>query len=169
LNSPLRAFTRDAGVDVLSFGGTKNGIIFGEAIVALNPDATDGLIFLRKLNMQLGSKMRFMSAQLIALLTDDLWLRSATHSNAMAQRLRSTLERDIVSGEIAGISFSQTTEANAVFAVLPPGVADRLRESFRFYDGDAAKNVVRGRCSFDTSEADVDAFVSAIRQELRAK
>jgi threonine aldolase len=169
LNSPLRAFTRDAGVDVLSFGGTKNGIIFGEAVVALNPDATDGLIFLRKLNMQLGSKMRFMSAQLIALLTDDLWLRSATHSNGMAQRLRSTLERDIASGEIAGLSFSQATEANAVFAVLPPGVADRLRESFRFYDWDAAKNEVRWMCSFDTSEEDVDAFVSAIRLELKAK
>lgn len=169
LDAPLRAFTRDAGVDVLSFGGTKNGLLFGEAIVALNPESADGLIFLRKLNMQLGSKMRFMSAQLTALLTDGLWLRSASHANAMAARLRSSLEYALQSGRIQGISFSQATQANAVFAILPDGAADRLREKFRFYDWDAAKNEVRWMCSFDTTEQDIDAFVSAITSELAAK
>lgn len=166
LGSPLRAFTRDAGVDVLSFGGTKNGMLLGEAIVVLNPDASAGLTYLRKLNMQLGSKMRFISAQLIALLTDDLWLRSAQHSNAMATRLRSALERALADGRISGIAFTQATEANAVFATLPAGVADRLRGRFRFYDWDAARGEVRWMCSFDTTDADIDAFVGAIEEEL---
>ena len=92
LDVPLRAFTRDAGVDILSFGGTKNGLLFGEVVVALNPAAAQGLIYLRKMNMQLASKMRFMSAQFIALLEGDLWLRSAAHANAMAARLRAGVE-----------------------------------------------------------------------------
>ncbi|MHA6669592.1 threonine aldolase family protein [Homoserinimonas sp. A447] len=166
LGVPFREFTTDAGVDILSFGGTKNGLIFGEAIVLLNPDVSDGLIYLRKLNMQLASKMRFVSAQLIALLSDDLYLRSAGHANAMAARLRSSLEDGVASGAISGLGFSQATEANAVFAVLPAGVADRLREKFRFYDWDAARNEVRWMCSYDTTEADIDAFVAAIREEL---
>ncbi|MHA6693573.1 threonine aldolase family protein [Homoserinimonas sp. A520] len=166
LGVPFREFTTDAGVDILSFGGTKNGLIFGEAIVLLNPDASEGLIYLRKLNMQLASKMRFVSAQLIALLSDDLYLRSAGHANAMAARLRSSLEDGMASGAIGGLGFSQATEANAVFAVLPAGVADRLREKFRFYDWDAARNEVRWMCSYDTTEADIDAFVAAIRAEL---
>jgi threonine aldolase len=168
LGAPLRAFTRDAGVDVLSFGGTKNGILFGEAIVVLNPDASAGLPYLRKLNMQLSSKMRFASAQLIALLTDDLWLRSASHANAMASRLRSALEAGIANGEIHGLGFSQDTQSSAVFATLPDGAADRLRETFRFYDWDAAHNEVRWMCSFDTTDADIDAFVAAITRELHA-
>jgi len=166
LGVPFREFTTDAGVDILSFGGTKNGLIFGEAIVLLNPDASEGLTYLRKLNMQLASKMRFVSAQLLALLDDDLYLRSAGHANAMAARLRSALEEGVTSGAITGLGFSQATEANAVFAVLPAGVADRLREKFRFYDWDAAKGEVRWMCSYDTTEADIDAFVAAIREEL---
>ena len=168
LGVPFRDFTTDAGIDILSFGGTKNGLIFGEAIVVLNPDVSDGLIYLRKLNMQLASKMRFVSAQLIALLEGDLYLRSAGHANAMASRLRSALEEGVASGAITGLGFSQATEANAVFAVLPAGVADRLREKFRFYDWDAAKGEVRWMCSYDTTEADIDAFVAAIREELSA-
>ncbi len=168
LGVPLRAFTRDAGVDVLSFGGTKNGMLYGEAVVVLNPEASDGLIYLRKLNMQLASKMRFISAQLIALLTDELWLRSASRANAMADRLRTALEEGVAAGEISGVGFSQATQANAVFATLPSGVADRLRGHFRFYDWDAARNEVRWMCSFDTTEADIDAFVAALKFELHA-
>src|SRR5690606_37878621 len=133
LGVSLRELTTDAGIDVLSFGGTKNGMLYGEAIVVLNPDAVDGLLYLRKLNMQLASKMRFVSAQFLALLDDDLWLRSASHANAMAAHLRRSLEDRIEGGSIARLSFSQPTQANAVFAVLPPGVADRLRKVFRFY------------------------------------
>lgn len=160
LNVPLREFTSDAGVDVLSFGGTKNGILFGEAVVALNPAATDGLIYLRKMNMQLASKMRFISAQMLAMFTDDLWLKSAGHANAMAAKLRAAVD------QIPGVQPTQATESNGVFAVLPAGVAERLRASFRFYDWDAAANEVRWMCSFDTTEADIDAFVLAIRKEL---
>ena len=167
LGLPLRDFTRDAGVDVLSFGGTKNGAMLGEAIVVLNPEASSGLTYLRKLNMQLSSKMRFVSAQFIALLEGDLWLRNATHSNAMAQRLRTGVEAGIADGSIRGVAFTQPTQANGVFATLPDGVADRLRESFRFYDWDAAKNEVRWMCSFDTTEADIDAFMAAIARRHR--
>jgi threonine aldolase len=168
LGVPLRAFTTDAGVDLLSFGGTKNGLLYGEAVVVLSPAASEGLSYLRKLNMQLASKMRFVSAQLIALLTDDLYLRSAAHSNAMAARLRSALEAGIADRGIAGLSFSQPTQANAVFAVLPAGIADRLRTSFRFYDWNPATGEVRWMTSFDTTEADIDAFVAAITRELAA-
>lgn len=168
LGTGLREFTTDAGIDTLSFGGTKNGMLFGEAIVALNPDAAPGLHYLRKLNMQLASKMRFLSAQFLALLEGDLWLRSASHSNAMATHLRRSLEERISDGSITRLSFSQETQSNAVFAVLPPGSADTLRESFRFYDWDAATGEVRWMCSFDTTEADIDAFISAIAKELAA-
>ncbi|WP_427135579.1 threonine aldolase family protein [Pseudarthrobacter sp. S9] len=160
LDVPLRAFTRDAGVDILSFGGTKNGLLFGEVVVALNPEAAHGLIYLRKMNMQLASKMRFMSAQFIALLEGDLWLRSASHANAMAARLRAGVEG------IPGVELSQKTESNGVFAVLPAGVADRLRKTFRFYDWNEAAREVRWMCSFDTTEEDVDSFIAAIRREL---
>ncbi len=167
LGLPLHAFTRDAGVDVLSFGGTKNGALLGEAIVVLDPEASAGLKYLRKLNMQLSSKMRFVSAQLIALLDGDLYLRNASHSNAMARRLRDALDAGIAEGELPGLSFTQSTQSNGVFAVLPAGVADRLRDrGFKFYDWDASRNEVRWMCSFDTTEADIDAFVAGIREEL---
>ena len=168
LDLPLRAFTRDVGIDVLSFGGTKNGAMGAEAVVVLNPEAASGLVYLRKLNMQLSSKMRFVSAQLVALLDGDLWLRNARHSNAMAQRLRAGVEAGLADGSIRGVAFTQQTQANGVFATLPDGVADRLRESFRFYDWDAARNEVRWMCSFDTSETDIDAFIGAIARETTA-
>ena len=166
LGVPLRDFTTDAGVDILSFGGTKNGLLYGEAVVVLNPDASDGLIYLRKLTMQLASKMRFVSAQLIALLEGSLWLDSATHSNAMAAHLRRSLEDRISSGSITGLTFTRPTQANAVFASLANDAADRIRERFRYYDWDRAAGEVRWMTSFDTTEADVDAFVDAITEEL---
>lgn len=162
LRKPLREFTTDAGVDLLSFGGTKNGLIFGDVIVVLNPAACEGLTYLRKFNMALASKMRFVSAQLIALLTDDLYLRSAGHANAMAARLRAAVEG------LPGVKITQQTQSNAVFAILPPGVADRLRKHFRFYDWDPKTGEVRWMCAFDTTEADVDAFAAALGEELAA-
>lgn len=166
LGVPLRAFTTDAGVDIVSLGGTKNGLVLGEAVVALNPEAVDGLVYLRKLTMQLASKMRFISAQLVTLYEGDLWLRGASHANAMAARLRGSLERALDEGRIAGLGFTQPTEANAVFASLPNEAADRIRERFRFYDWDRAAGEVRWMCALDTTEADVDAFVAAIEAEL---
>ncbi|KAA0021423.1 threonine aldolase family protein [Antrihabitans cavernicola] len=162
LGVSVRALTSDAGVDILSFGGTKNGMLYGEAIVVLDPAAADGLKFLRKMTMQLASKMRFVSAQLLALLADDLHLRSAAHANAMAARLRSAL----VAAEPVGLTFTQPTEANAVFASLSNEAADRIRSKFAFYDWDRAAGQVRWMCAFDTTEDDVDAFAAAIIEEL---
>jgi threonine aldolase len=160
LDVPLRAFTTDAGVDILSFGGTKNGLLFGEAIVVLRPEVSAGLIFLRKMNMQLASKMRFISAQLVALLEGDLWLRSARHANAMAARLTAAVR------DLPGVTITQRVQSNAVFAIIDPAVADRLRRKFRFYDWNPATGEVRWMCAFDTTEADIDSFAAALAQEL---
>ncbi len=172
LGVPFRDFTTDAGVDMVSFGGTKNGLLGAEAIIVLNPDrvraAGGDLVRLRKTMMQLTSKMRFASAQLLALFDDDLGLRSARQANIMAWRLRTALEASLASGSISGLSFSQPTQANAVFAVLDNAAADRIRARFRFYDWDRAAGQVRWMCAFDTTEADVDAFVDVIREELAA-
>ena len=153
----LAAFTTEAGVDSLSLGGTKNGALGAEAVIVLNPDACAGLTYLRKTHMQLASKMRFVSAQLIALYESDLWLRNAGHANAMATRLRAAV------ADIGGVEFAQPTQANGVFVRLPEGVADAVRSEFFFYDWDSAAREVRWMCSFDTTEDDVDAFAALIR------
>jgi threonine aldolase len=162
LGVPFREFTVDAGVDILSFGGTKIGLLGAEAVVVLDQSRVDGLVFLRKTTMQLSSKMRFLSAQLLALFEGGLGLAAASHANAMAARLRGALE------ELAlpGLSFSQQTQANAVFAVLANEAADEIRQKVRFYDWDRAAGEVRWMTAFDTTEADVDAFVEVIRAEL---
>ena len=153
-------FTTNVGVDILSFGGTKNGLMMAEAIVVLNPALDAHLKYLRKSAMQLGSKMRFMSAQLLALLEGDLWLRNASHANAMARRLA-----DAVAG-VPGVRVMRPVQANAVFAILPPSVTARLQEQFRFYVWDEATGEVRWMTTFDTTEADVDAFAGAISTEI---
>ncbi|MDF6040783.1 low specificity L-threonine aldolase [Streptomyces sp. JH14] len=160
LNVPMRAFTSEAGVDVLSFGGTKNGALFGEAVVVLNPDAVRAMKHLRKLSMQLASKMRFVSVQLEALLAGDLWLRNAQHSNAMAQRLAEGVR------SVDGVEILHPVQANAVFARLPHDVSERLQKRFRFYFWDEPAGDVRWMCAFDTTEDDVDAFVLALKEEM---
>jgi threonine aldolase len=166
LGVPFGEFTTDAGVDVLSLGGTKNGLLGVEAVLVLDPDRATGLSYLRKLTMQLSSKMRFASAQLLALFDDDLGLRSAAHSNAMAARLRTALETGIADGTLPGLAFTHDTAANAIFATLPTDAADRIRERVRFYDWDRARGEVRWMTAWDTTEADVDGFVTVIREEL---
>lgn len=166
LGQPLRAFTRDAGVDVISFGGTKNGLMLGEAVVVLNPEAAEGLKYVRKFNMQLASKMRFISAQFIALLEGDLWLRNASHANAMAARMRAALERAVAEGRAPGLAFTQPTQSNAVFVTLPKPVIPKLQAAVRFYDWDESLGEVRWMTSFDTTEADVDEFVDLVCTEL---
>lgn len=166
LDLPFRAFTSDVGVDVLTFGGTKNGLLGVEAVVVLDPDRAPGLTYLRKLTMQLTSKMRFASAQLLALFADDLGRRSAGHANAMATRLRRALEAGVADGTLPGLSFAQPTQANAVFACLAPEVGERIRGRVRFYDWDRTGSAVRWMTAWDTTEADVDAFVAVIREEL---
>ncbi|GAA2571515.1 threonine aldolase family protein [Mycolicibacterium diernhoferi] len=166
LDLPLRAFTTDAGVDVLSLGGTKNGLLGAEAVVVLDPARATGLTYLRKLTMQLASKMRFASAQLLSLFEDDLGLRNARHANAMTTRLRNALEAGIADGSLPSLEFTQPTQANAIFATLPTGVADRIRDRVRFYDWDRARGEVRWMTAWDTTPADVDAFVAVIGEEL---
>lgn len=160
LGLPPRAFTTDAGVDVLSFGGTKNGLMFGEAIVVLDPGAVRGVEYLRKAGLQLASKMRYVSAQFVALLEGDLWLRNARHANAMAARLAAA------AAAVPGVRIVRPVEVNGVFAVLPPEVTARLRRRFRFYPWDVRTGEVRWMCSFDTTEDDVDAFVAALAREM---
>ncbi|MFF1512180.1 threonine aldolase family protein [Streptomyces sp. NPDC058326] len=160
LDVPMRAFTNAVGVDVISYGGTKNGMLFGEAVVVLNPDAVSHMKHLRKLSMQLASKMRFVSVQLEALLAKDLWLRNARHANAMAQRLAAGVR------ELDGVEILYPVQANAVFARLPHEVSRRLQERFRFYFWDEAAGDVRWMCAFDTTEDDVDAFLQALKEEL---
>lgn len=161
LGVSLRAVTTDAGVDIVSLGGTKNGLLGAEAIVVLDPTIR-GLEFLRKMDMQLASKMRFVSAQLLALFDGDLWLRSARHANTMAATLADA------AAAIPGVTLTQPVEANAVFAILEPGVADLVRKAFAFYDWDHARGEVRWVCSFDTTAEDVRALAGALRQAVEA-
>lgn len=154
LGVPLSALA--AGVDAISLGGTKLGTLFGEAVVVLDP-TIDGVRYLRKADTQLASKMRFASAQLLALYEGDLWHRSATRSNAMAARLREGLEG------VPGVQPTQPTQANAVFARLPVGMAAHLRQRWHFYDWSAGTGEVRLMCAWDTTETDVDAFVAAAK------
>ena len=162
LGASLASLTAAAGVDILSFGGTKSGLLFGEAVVVLDEELGDGLEFLRKQSMQLASKMRFLSAQLAALLEDDLWLRNARHANAMARRLA-----DAVSS-IDGVTLTQAVEANAVFATLPGPAIERLREALPgelpFYVWDERRDEVRWMCSWDTTTEDVDRFAEAVAE-----
>ncbi|UNO38930.1 low specificity L-threonine aldolase [Streptomyces sp. MST-110588] len=160
LDVPMRAFTYAVGVDILSLGATKNGAMFGEAVVVLNPDAVRAMKHLRKLSMQLASKMRFVSVQFEALLARDLWLRNARHANTMAQRLAAGVR------EVDGVEILYPVQANAVFARLPHDVSERLQKRYRFYFWDEAAGVVRWMCSFDTAEEDVDGFLTALREEM---
>jgi threonine aldolase len=166
LGVPFREFTVDAGVDILSLGGTKNGLLGSEAVVVLAPDRATGLVYLRKLTMQLTSKMRFASAQLLALFDNGLGLRSAAHANAMGARLRSALEAAIADGTLPGLAFTQDSPANAIFATLPTDAADRIRERVRFYDWDRGRGEVRWMTAWDTTEADVDRLVAVIHEEF---
>jgi threonine aldolase len=161
LGVPLRALTVDAGVDLLSFGGTKNGLLAGEAVVFLEPGLAEGFDYLRKQSLQLASKMRFLAAQFDALLTDELWLRCARHANKMAASLAQAVDG------LPGLSITRPVQANAVFATLPPEATTRLQEQFPFYVWDEASGEVRWMCSWDTTEEDVGAFAAAITAALR--
>ncbi len=159
LDVPLRALTTDAGVDAVSFGGTKTGMLAGEALVLLRPGAAvDAMPYLRKQSMQLASKMRFLAAQFDALLTDELWRRAAAHANAMAARLAAAVR------DVPGVLVTQEVQANAVFARLPPGAAAALQERWRFYTWDEVTGEVRWMCSWDTAESDVDAFAADVAE-----
>jgi threonine aldolase len=154
LDCSLREITTDVGADVVSLGGTKIGILAGEAVIVLNPELAPALLYLRKQSMQLASKMRFVSAQLLALFEGELWRRAAGNANAMAVRL--------AAGVSDALTVTQAVQANAVFAILPAGAAEALQRDFKFYVWDEHTGEVRWMCSWDTTEEDVDAFVNAI-------
>jgi threonine aldolase len=160
LGVPLRGLTTDAGVDALSFGGTKNGVMGAEAVVLLRDEIADGFRYRRKQAMQLASKMRFVSAQLEALLEGDLWQRCAAHANAMARRLADAVR------DLPGLTITQPVEANAVFAVLAPEATESLQRDWPFYVWDDNTGEVRWMTAWDTKSEDVDAFAAAVRTVL---
>jgi threonine aldolase len=161
LGVSLAAATTEAGVDVVSFGGTKNGLLLGEAVVFLRSGLGGDVAFLRKQSMQLASKMRFIAAQFEVLLADSRWLRPAAHANAMAERLAAAL------GGVEGVEITQPVQANAVFAVIPREATERLQERWHFYVWDERTGEVRWMCSWDTTEEDVDAFAEDVRAAAR--
>jgi threonine aldolase len=158
LGVPLRAITTDVGVDLLSFGGTKNGLLGAEAVLFLGGLAIPDFKYIRKQGMQLASKMRFLAAQFLALLEGDLWLRNATHSNRMARRLA-----DRIAG-LRNVRLTQPVEANGVFAILPAAAIVPLQERRNFGVWNPVTNEVRWMTAWDTTEEDVDSFAADIRE-----
>ncbi len=156
LGGDLRSFTVDAGVDVLTFGGTKNGMVYGEAVVFLDPDLARAAPFVRKQAGQLPSKMRFVAAQFEALLADDLWLANAAHANEMSQRLAKLVD------PIPGVEITRPPEVNSVFALVPPGALAALQAWSLFYVWDEATTEVRWMTSFDTTPDDVERFAAGV-------
>jgi threonine aldolase len=157
----LGELTTDVGVDIVSFGGTKNGLMIGEAVVVLDPALAAGMGYLHKQSLQLASKMRYLAAQFGALFGPDrLWHQNAAHANAMAARLAAAVEG------IDAVSVSRPVQANAVFAVIPARARVALQAEFDFYAWDLANDEVRWMCSWDTTEDDVDEFAAALRREL---
>jgi threonine aldolase len=159
LGVSLRELAR--GIDVLSFGGTKNGLICGESVVFFNKALAEGFLFHRKQAMQLSSKMRFISAQFEAFLTEDLWLRNARVANSMAALLASRLKG------VPGVTITQEVSANAIFARVPVPVIEKLRRKYFFYVFDdtpdaEGRHEVRWMCSFDTTKEDVEAFAQEV-------
>jgi threonine aldolase len=147
-----------AAVDVLSFGGTKNGMMYGEAVVFLDPGLAEHAAFVRKQATQLPSKMRFVAAQFEAMLSEGLWLENARHANAMAQRLHEQV------ADLPGVEIVHDVEANAVFATVPPDVVRAAQKESFFWVFDEPSSTVRWMCSYDTTEADVDAFAELLRK-----
>jgi threonine aldolase len=162
LGVTLRAVSTDAGVDVLSFGGTKNGLLGAEAVVLLSDELGDGFLYLRKQSLHLASKMRFLAAQFEALLRDELWLELAGHANAMAARLADAI------GGLPGVTLTHPVQSNAVFARMPRRVIAPLLEQFQFYVWDERNDEVRLMCSWDTSEDDVAALAQTVAKMVAA-
>ena len=159
LNKTFREITQH--VDVLSFGGTKNGLMFGEAIVFFKPELAKDFMYQRKQGMQLASKMRFISAQFEALLTNDLWKRNASHTNALAKLLGNELSK------IEGIKVTQSIDANGVFAIMPAHIIEPLQKEYPFYVWNEKMNEVRLMCSWDSAEDEVKNFIAKVKSLLR--
>ncbi len=161
LGLSLREATRDLGVDVLSFGGTKNGAMGAEAVIFFNPKLAENFLYLRKQGMQLASKMRFISAQFEALFADDLWRKNAEHSNRMA----ALLEKEI--SKIPRVRIVYKVEANGVFAQIPKQAIAKLQKKYFFYVWNEEESLVRWMCSFDTTEQDVRQFAKLVAETVK--
>jgi threonine aldolase len=160
LKKDLKKITKDVGVDILSFGGTKNGMIYGEAVIFFDKKLTNDFEFYRKQGMQLASKMRFISAQFNAFLENLLWKKNAEHANEMAQYLKNELEK------LSMVKIVQNVEANMVFAYIPKKHLEELRKEFFFYVFDEKACVARLMCSFDTKKESIDDLVNELRKIL---
>jgi threonine aldolase len=156
----LKELTAGTGIDVLSFGGTKNGLMYGEAIVFFNSQFTEHFKYQRKQGMQLASKMRFIAVQFDRYLKDNLWLENARHANRMAHLLAEKVRL------IPGVRITQKVEANAVFATIPDEIIAPLQEEYFFYVWNEPASEVRWMCSYDTTEDDIDKFTACIREKI---
>ncbi|MDD2382274.1 MAG: low specificity L-threonine aldolase [Mariniphaga sp.] len=161
LDMDFKSFTKDCGVDVLSFGGTKNGMMLGEAVLFFNSGLSSDTRYLRKQSMQLYSKMRFVGAQFVAYFENDLWKEMATHSNRMAELLASEV------AQIPKINITQPVEANGIFAEIPPQLIEPLQKQFFFYIWNEKTSEVRWMTSFDTTEEEIRQFVKCIKTQLK--
>lgn len=160
LNLSFKELTVDCGIDILSFGGTKNGLMIGESVIVFNPALKKEACFVRKQSAQLASKLRYLSCQFTAYLTDELWLKNASHANRMAQILYDGLK------DLPGVQFTQPMESNQLFLTMPRPVIDELLKSYFFYFWNEEINEVRFVTSFDTTEEDIEDFLKALRKSL---
>jgi threonine aldolase len=158
LNVSLKAMTADCGIDILSFGGTKNGLMMGECVIIFNKALTQDAKYYRKQSAQLASKMRYLSAQFSAYFTDELWLKNATHANEMAKMLYDELKH------YSGVHFTQKVESNALFLIMPRPIIDKLLEKWFFYFWNEENNEIRLVTSFDTSKEDVLDFLETVEK-----
>lgn len=158
LGLSLRALTVDCGIDVLSFGGTKNGLMMGECVIVFDDSLKSEARFIRKQSAQLASKMRYLSCQFTAYLTDELWLKNATHANAMAKRLADALE------QVPGVRFTQRVESNQLFLTMPRAETDRMLQTYFFYFWNEEADEIRLVTSFDTTEEDIDTFIRILKK-----
>ena len=163
LGTGLHALTGDAGVDILSFGGTKNGLMIGEAVIFFDPAVARNFKYVRKQGMHLVSKMRFLSAQFTAFFKDDLWRQNALHANNMARLLAQKLE------DIPACSITQKVESNAVFVAIPRKIVEDLQAQYFFYIVDSSNCIARLMTSFDTTGEDIDGFVAALQELVTRK
>lgn len=157
LDVNLRQITADVGIDALSFGGTKNGLLGAEAVVLFRPELAQDFKFIRKQGAQLSSKTRFLSAQFSELLSDELWKKNASHANRMARLLEAEVRK------APSVEIVYPVQANAVFAKLNPLAIAELKKTFFFYTWNEKESVVRWMTSFDTTEDDVQSFAKALR------
>jgi threonine aldolase len=160
--SDLGSMVRDAGVDLMTFGMTKNGAMSGEAIVFVRPELAERVAFVRKQSGQLPSKARFVAAQLLALLDDDLWLRNAAHANAMADDLARAV------ADIPGVDVSAPPDVNAVFAAVPAAAIEPLQQWSFFWEWDLSRSLVRWMTSFATTGEDIERFAAGVRAIVAA-